>query len=102
MEKETSGSTTEYQKGRKRQERIIRAMVRKDGRPKDDGHKVGSKDSRLICSAGPGQISCQEAVGIGSTSSHATNEKGGLRVFQAWSKLEVDGSQSLITTAALK
>lgn len=49
----------------KRQERISRAIVRKDGRPTKMTSKwqVGSGDSvsnlaRLICSAGPRQINC--------------------------------------------
>lgn len=55
--------------------------------------------SRLICSAGPDQINCQKEVMMWKISSHVPNERGSLRVFQALLKLEVDGSQSLITEA---
>lgn len=67
---------------------------------------VGFRDSdkhlsRYICSAGPSQINCQKA-GMKWNSSYASNQRGQLRAFQAWTKLEVDRSQSLITEAVLK
>lgn len=67
---------------------------------------MGSRDPdeqslRLICSAGPGRIDCQKDVMTGRTA-HRPLIRQDDRAFQARSKMEVDGSQSLITEAALK
>lgn len=94
--------------GRKRLERIIRAIVRKDRRPEDDAQTEGrpqglggavSEDWPVL--QGLAWWTSSQDVMKGKNSSHASikEDNGG---FQAWSKLKVEGSQSLIAEAALK
>ena len=48
--------------GRNKQERLIRTIAKEGERFKDDRQLAGSRNSRLIFSAGPGQLNCQEEV----------------------------------------
>lgn len=59
-EKKTAGSVAEYSE--KKTGETYQNNSYEGERSKDDRQLAGSRNSRLIFSAGPGQINCQEEV----------------------------------------